>query len=526
PPAGDPLLGPNPALMPDLPPLPDSLPAGSKPAAARSAASAKAPAASKTAAPTAAPSGSSPPALDAPPLTPSTDPAGAPPALDPPAANPAAGAATPPSDSPPALTPVGEPPSLGPPSASNTPAPADPTAGGGLASLPPLERMPDPAESGPTRSAAVQRAVASNSSGIPVRRAAARRDVQILRTSAAAPGESTESASASRSRQDASLSLRSPVSRSKQDAGFPAARVGDEVITWNDLQSYVQDFLASHHYTINSIPPEQRVPFYRVRLEEMIDQTLLIQEAKHILKDPKHFDQFTREVDRIWKDHELQQLQNQYHVNNEQKLREKLKEHGQSLDVHYKAFRRAAMAENFLYAKLKNKVKVDLPEVRKYYMEHLRDPKFSRPPTIAWHEIVIETAKCPNRNDARRKIEAIRAELGRGVNFEQLARTQSDGPSSSREQGGLMETSPGSYGVQAVNAALGTLPIGQVSGVLEGPDSFHIVRVDGRRPAGPAPFEEVYDEIRTKLLNKKGESERAAFMAKIRRENPAEIFLK
>ena len=53
-----------------------------------------------------------------------------------------------------------------------------------------------------------------------------------------------------------------------------------------------------------------------------------------------------------------------------------------------------------------------------------------------------------------------------------------------------MKTTPGSYAVKSINDALDALPIGQISGVLEGPDSFHVLRVENRRPAGPASFEE------------------------------------
>ena len=47
-----------------------------------------------------------------------------------------------------------------------------------------------------------------------------------------------------------------------------------------------------------------------------------------------------------------------------------------------------------------------------------------------------------------------------------------------------MQTTPGSYAVKPINDALDSLPLGQVSGVLEGPDSFHILKVKtpSRRP--------------------------------------------
>ena len=78
-----------------------------------------------------------------------------------------------------------------------------------------------------------------------------------------------------------------------------------------------------------------------------------------------------------------------------------------------------------------------------------------------------------------------------------------------------MQTSPGSYGVASVNEALESLPIGQISGILEGPTSFHIVRVDERRAAGPAPFFELQDQIRSTLLEKKYQSERTAYIGKL-----------
>ena len=66
-----------------------------------------------------------------------------------------------------------------------------------------------------------------------------------------------------------------------------------------------------------------------------------------------------------------------------------------------------------------------------------------------------------SREVARREAEALLEKLRRGDDFATLAKKESDGPTSSRNRGGLMETSPGGYGVPAVNQALESLPIGQ-----------------------------------------------------------------
>ncbi len=200
----------------------------------------------------------------------------------------------------------------------------------------------------------------------------------------------------------------------------------------------------------------------------MVDQALLIQEAKRALHNPKHWDQFTQELDKHWKEVELPQLENQFAAEDEHQLREKFKERGRSLDVHYQSFRRMWMAENFLHAKLKNRLKADLPELLKYYEDHKRDAVYDRPDQIVWHEIVVEARRYPSRDEARKKAGVILDRLRHGADFARLAQAESEGPSRSRDEGGLMETSPGSYGVTAVNDALLALPIGQVSGILEG----------------------------------------------------------
>ena len=118
---------------------------------------------------------------------------------------------------------------------------------------------------------------------------------------------------------------------------------------------------------------------------------------------------------------------------------------------------------------------------------------------------------------ARREAEALLDKLKKGQDFASLARKESDGPARSRNQGGLMETSPGGYGISSVNKVLESLPIGKLSDVIEGPDGFHIVKVEKRRTAGPATFEEVQNQIKPILENAKFMDERNAFLTKLRK---------
>src|SRR5262249_26650049 len=124
----------------------------------------------------------------------------------------------------------------------------------------------------------------------------------------------------------------------------------------------------------------------------------------------------------------------------------------------------------------------------------------------------------------RRKADGLLEALKRGEDFATLARTQSDGPTSSRNRGGLMETSPNGYAVAPVNSALLSLPLGQVSEVIEGPQSYHIVLVENRRPAGPASFEEVQDKIKPVVQKQKIREEQTAFINKLRQKTLITVF--
>ncbi len=234
-PAGDPLLGPNPDLMPELPALPDKLP-GTPPTATVSPAT---PSASPASAATLPAAGPATPAVNAPP----PGPADAPPALAP--SSDAAAAPPGPSASPP--------PDLGPPSADNRPGGPGPAAGSvQLADLPDLAPVP---ATGQVSGASVQQTVASADSAIPVRRATARRDVQVLRTSMPTQGDER---------------LATEVSRTRRGDSIPLIKVGDDVITLNDLNEFVRDHLKSRNDDLSRYPPQERVKIKKEAIWQMV----------------------------------------------------------------------------------------------------------------------------------------------------------------------------------------------------------------------------------------------------------------
>jgi peptidyl-prolyl cis-trans isomerase SurA len=489
----DPLLGPNPDVMPpmtDLPPIKSTarqLPApGELPSAAPAPISAR----------QTGPSGE-PPALE---LAPTSAPSSGPPAspAEPPAAGPAA---------------------VGVPASGDQPIPLDkstavskPASAGLLSVGLPLEVAPQSSQVMPATAA---RTAAPTPKSL-------RSDPNVVLASAHEPAKATID--------------RKNVAK---QSGRPMARVGDEIISFHDLKLATDENLRKEPALYAAIKGHGPRPFdsaermqlrravdmaARQTLAALIDRSLLVQDAKRHIKDKKMLDRVFEEADRIWHDDEIIPLQRQYAVDSEQKLKEKLAEEGRSLDAMHQSYQRAFLAENYLRERLRDRMKIELPDLLRYYNDPVHGHEFDRPAQITWRELVVEVDQHKSREGALKKANDLWEKLRRGADFAKLARAESDGPTSSRRDGGLMHTTPGSYAVKSINDALGSLPIGQVSKVIEGPDSFHIIKVENRRAAGPASFEEVQDQIGPILLKERFRQETTAFIAKLQKDTPVSLY--
>ncbi|WP_435019463.1 peptidyl-prolyl cis-trans isomerase [Tundrisphaera sp. TA3] len=304
--------------------------------------------------------------------------------------------------------------------------------------------------------------------------------------------------------------------RSAPVASRRAAAVGEEVITMHELEMAVNDMIRKHgqgqqpdRATLNRLAAQT--------LDMLIEESLINQVAKRKMgKSAKSQTMFNEYAERKFREAELTPLLRSTASSSEYELNNKLMaESGRTVNELREAFRRKLTAQEFLWNEIRTKVSADVSEMRDYYNEHLAN--FDRPAQVTWREVEVDIGKSPDRATARQKADAVLDRLRRGEDFEVVARSASDGATKSR--GGLWETTPGGFADPVVNHALDTLPIGQISQVLEGPTSFRIVRVEGRREAGPARFDEVQDQINKAVFERNYDRARDRYLAKLRKEN-------
>lgn len=298
--------------------------------------------------------------------------------------------------------------------------------------------------------------------------------------------------------------------------GLTVAVVDGEHITRRELIAEIRDWKRENLPEGRGISPDEMNSLAADTLEHLIDRTLLIHEAKRKLLDSdKKLQAFEGFADERFRETELPRLFRKYDVDTEVELARKLEAAGVRLSDLKAKWRMEALSQEYLREALKPKLtRPELPAMWAYYQQHLRD--FDRPAQVAWREIVVKFSPgdAAEHAAARRKAEALLALLRQGRDFAAVAKTGSQGATAS--EGGFWETEPGASAVPAVNAALASQPLNQVGTILEGPTSYHIVRVEKRRAAGPMPFVEAQDRVLSELQSAQFQQATREYLAQLR----------
>jgi len=257
-------------------------------------------------------------------------------------------------------------------------------------------------------------------------------------------------------------------------------------------------------------------------IDQLIDRDLLYQEAmanipprgQEILKQAVQ-----QEIDKL-----LDRRKTALGLNSDEEMRAYLEEQGISLPALRRQIERGMVADEYVRQRIKPKIdRIDRAQMWEYYQKN-RD-KYERPETVVWHHLFISYAEeakhlqpgeRPTRERARDHAALVRAEAlktSTGAEWESLAAKYNDGPSRAGEGIG---TTRGAIRPTELEELVFTLPVGQVSDVIEGRTGCHIIRVVSREPAGIVPFEKASVEIRRELQNKIYAEERQRLIQDLR----------
>jgi parvulin-like peptidyl-prolyl isomerase len=298
------------------------------------------------------------------------------------------------------------------------------------------------------------------------------------------------------------------------------ARVGPEVILLGDVVGPVNQQLAARLRDGVIGPADierERELLMRRAITNLIDQKLVLTVARRDIPAealPKIEQSINEQFDKT----QLKNLLEQTGAKTTQELAEMLKQSGSSLARQRKLYFERSVMQEWIRREVDFNPEVTHDDMLMYYREHTDE--FAIKGQARWEELAVRFEEFPTKADAWRAIaEMGNRVLSRQASFAQVAREQSQGATASA--GGARDwTSRGSLAAKEMDAALFSLPVGQMSRILEGPTGFHIIRVVERQDDSMRPFVEAQVEIRDTIRKQKTDRGIQGYLAELRANTP------
>jgi len=307
------------------------------------------------------------------------------------------------------------------------------------------------------------------------------------------------------------------------------ARIDDQIVLACDVLWRVNQLLEAH---LQRMPPDQQVSPEQIdavrqqlmkrEVAAMVDRKLLFNEFRRTVP-PENLSRIDENLQEPFDEHELPELMKLLKVDNQRDLERELARLGSSLADARQAFNERVVASEWIRSKVKINDEVSPDEMLEYYQAHLSE--YDYPTQARWEELMVRKRRFKDAADAYAELARLGNEVWqrrtaqpvRGVAFADLAKTKSDGFTA--KDGGLHDwTTKGSLQCAAIDEALFTLQVGQLSPILESNDGFHIVRVLERKEAGRKPFTDMQVEIREKLKKQRFNKGVEEYLVKLRQD--------
>jgi peptidyl-prolyl cis-trans isomerase C len=176
-------------------------------------------------------------------------------------------------------------------------------------------------------------------------------------------------------------------------------------------------------------------------------------------------------------------------------------------------------------AEVSSKVAVQDADVKTFYDQNLE--RFKQGDTVHASHILFgvgQDATPAQKTEAKAKAQVALKQVRGGAEFAAVAKAQSQDPASAQNGGDLGFFPKGQMNPQFEDAAF-KLKAGTVSGVVETPFGFHIIKVHEKRPPRTAPFAEVAGQIKEFLTQGQRDQKLEEFVQQVKAKGKIEILI-
>jgi len=294
------------------------------------------------------------------------------------------------------------------------------------------------------------------------------------------------------------------------------AVVNDDIITLYEFNAAFEPYLKNIENTYKGNDKETVIKQTRSAfLQRLIDNILIEQEGKKsgtgiIVKDEEVMDVIRDIMSK-------QKLSMQDFLKN-------LAKEGNSLDSVKKEIRTQMMRARLLRREIKSKVIVTDEEIGEYYNKNRQD--YEGKETVRIKQLLLLIP--PNADSAaiakvRTGAMQLHKSVMAGESFDLLIVKYSQGPAAA--QGGDVGFVGRGTIIPEVEKVAFSIPVGQISEVIESSIGFHIIQVVDKKGAGLKPIAAVREEIKTKIEEEKLDKKFEEWIASVRARSHIEIKL-
>jgi peptidyl-prolyl cis-trans isomerase SurA len=292
------------------------------------------------------------------------------------------------------------------------------------------------------------------------------------------------------------------------------AIVNGDVITLMELNNTFEPYRKKIEESYRGPDKEKVIEDNRLMmLNKMIENILIDQEAKKtglIVKDEEVMETITNLLAR--KKYTMEDL-----LNN-------LAQENSTFEAHKKDVKEHLLRMKLVRHELKSKIMITEEEIGEYYRQNREN--YEGKEAVRLKQILLIFPRGTDEKvkaNLRTEVDAIFARLQKGDSFDALASRYSQGPAAAAG-GDIGFVEKGSM-QSVVESAAFSLKKDEVSGVIESPIGFHIIKLIDKRGAGIKPIESVREEIKAKIEEDKWDKKYLEWIKELRKKSVIEIKL-
>jgi peptidyl-prolyl cis-trans isomerase C len=279
-----------------------------------------------------------------------------------------------------------------------------------------------------------------------------------------------------------------------QDSGAPANTVNPAVLEVNgekvwaaQISMTMSNIAAQLDAQGQTMEQEQMV---QMATQRLIEQKLIAQEARRqgVASDELRFAEMMQQVEES--------------AGGRAALEANLKARGSNVEQMETLVREMELSRTFIDKKVIPTIEVSDEDVAAFYEEN--PEMFAVPEQVHARHIIIaadQNADEATASAARAKAEAARERALAGEDFAELARELSEGPTA--ENGGDLGFFPHAMMEPEFADAAFALEPGEISDIIRSRYGFHVIKLEERRPAGTPSLDQVSDQIRLMIGQRK-----------------------